>query len=160
MATFKVFDAEVLPLGEAAVIITTAWLDNESPGGEAFLILPEKDHPLVAHGIAFDAKSFADSSVTLDENFILNEALNQALIDLRIYIADFAQKRQIPLPLSGPAVVEHPWTHLIQLWLRGKHTKALQTIMKDSQAQELSEKLKVATNIPPIKVTTIGSVSK
>lgn len=156
MATFKVFDAEVLPFGEVAVIVTTAWFNAGGyPKAEAFLILPDEKHTVVANKLAFDAKTFEDSPLTLDENYMLDEALNQALIDLRLYIADFAQRKQIQLPFSTPPVVPHNWNHLAYLWARGKHAEALKTIKDKTEVIDLAEKIQVAMSISPVTVRAI-----
>ena len=65
MPQFKVYAAEIMPMGEVAVIITTAFANAGGyPRAESFLIVPDE---LCANSLAFDVKSFQDSPVELNE---------------------------------------------------------------------------------------------
>ncbi len=114
------YKVRITPFGPPAVVITTAF---KNPGGyykgESFSIFPEPHPGRVFTGIGFRQKTFEDSPITLTEEFMLDEALEQAKIDLTSYIQERYCGKEFPL-LTGDLRFEPVNAQfLVHLHIRG-----------------------------------------
>ena len=152
MPQFKVYAAEVARMGDVAVIITTAYTN---PGGypraEYFLIIPDEKCSVYANLFSFDVKSFEDSPIKLNEELMLDEALNQARIDLRLHLAKLSDPRGIVLSHKAPEVLEDNRNLLVHLWIRGQCAQRLVDVAKKTDFEPLRGFLKLIVNLPTIQ---------
>ena len=152
MPQFKVYAAEIMPMGEVAVIITTAVANAGGyPRAESFLIVPDEQCTLCANSLAFDVKSFQDSPVELNEEFMLQEALNQASIDLRLNLAKLSKAQGIAIPHASPTIAEDNRNLLVHIWIRGHCFEKLNEIMQKTEFAPLRDFLLPLTKLPAIR---------
>lgn len=88
----SIFSAKTSRFGELGIVIVTVFFN---PGGyslgESFLLIPDDKEPIFAKSLRFVVKSFPDFPIELNEDFMLEEALGQARINLANYIEDKAK---------------------------------------------------------------------
>jgi len=140
MPQYKVFAVE--PLGDATVpiIVTTAYTN---PGGyhngEYFVAIPDKECTFFAQRTRFSVKAFPPGGTVLDEDFVLREVLDQALLRLRTYVA----QRGITLPPAvrtfRPDILEDTKSLLVHRWIRGVCQDQLVRIAKTTAHEPLTE---------------------
>jgi len=151
MPKFNVYAGEIAGLGEVAVIITTAYTNAGGyPRAEYFLIIPDDKCTGYAHRLFFDVQSFQDSPIELNEQLMLAEALNQARIDLRLYLAKSVQGSGIALPHAGPAIIEDNSNLLVHLWLRGKCAERIVEVASKTDYPPLKDLLRAIAKLPTI----------
>ena len=81
MAAYKIYAAEISYLGPVGIVINTAYSNAGGyPRAESFVILP--DDTVFCHRLSFDVKSFPNTPIALDDDFMLEQALAQAKVDL------------------------------------------------------------------------------
>ncbi|QKS28111.1 MAG: hypothetical protein HT579_03615 [Candidatus Accumulibacter similis] len=95
----RFYRAQITPFGPSAVVITTAF---QNAGGyykgESFCIFPEPHPGRAFTEIKFDQKTFAESPIALTDEFMLEEALGQAKIDLALHIQEQYSGKEFLLP--------------------------------------------------------------
>jgi len=95
----RFYKAQITPFGPYAVVITTAF---QNAGGyykgESFCVFPEPHPGRAFTEIKFDQKTFAGSPIALTDEFMLEEALGQAKIDLALHIQDQYSGKEFLLP--------------------------------------------------------------
>lgn len=153
MPQFKVYAAEVMPVGDVAVIITTAFTNPDGyPRAESFLIIPDEECTLCMKSLSFEVKSFKNSPVELNEEFMLQEALNQALVELRLYVDRLSEKKGFGLPCARPEFIEDNQNLLVHLWVRGRCFERLDKIARKTQCEPLHELLnRIVSSLPQIR---------
>jgi hypothetical protein len=153
MPQFKVYVAEVMRTRDVAVIITNAFTN---PGGypraESFLIIPDDECTLYCKSLSFDVKSFKDSPIELNEEFMLQEALNHARIGLSLYLAKLSEEKNIPLPHAGPKITEDKHNLIVSLWVRNYCIESFKEIARKTEFEPLKEFLKIVFTHPCIKI--------
>lgn len=155
-ATFRVHLAAPLGLVETPFIVTTAYTNTAGlPRAEWFLVIPEVKGILFAQRNTLDHKTFPDSRVYFDEELLLNETLDQAVLRLRRYIRD-NMGDEAPMLLAPPTRVEPAdQTHLVKLWMRGSYCGSLSEIRAKSECPALTETLVWIHRLPMFATTDL-----
>lgn len=116
----KFYKAKFTAFGPPAVVITTAF--RNSGGyfkGESFCVFPAP-HPSRAFiEVKFDHKAFNDSLVDLTDEFMMEEALAQANIDLGLHVQDHYSGKELLLAPGGFRLEEVDILFLVHLRVRG-----------------------------------------
>lgn len=139
---FRVHLADPLGSVDTPFIVTTAYTTAAGlPRAEWFLVVAEGKGTLFAQRNTLDHKIFPDSHVKLDEELLLNEMLDQAMLRLRRYI--FENKgRLAPLLLATQIEVQpSDHNHLVKLWMRGSYCGCLSEIRAKSECTALIDTL-------------------
>lgn len=148
--SYKIYAAEVQRLGPPAVIITTAF---ENAGGyhraECFLVVPGESSLISAIQLKFPVKSFEGTPVTLDQEFMHEEALNQAKIDLCSYLENRYKESPELIPPGAPNVTESSLGLLMHTWVRG-NGQALTEILGRTEVESLRDAIHPILNAPQI----------
>ncbi len=104
--------------------------------------------------LSFDVKTFNDSPVELNEDFMLEQALGQAKIDLANYIEEKAKSLggiSDIAELIRPADV----TFLSHLWVRGA-CKHLIAVYQQTECDVLRAAPRTLLNLPKISKRDLG----
>lgn len=116
---YKIYAAEIKRMAPPAIIIISAFKNYAGfPRAESFLVVPGQTEIVSANKISFDIKSFDNSPVVLDDDFMLEEALTQAKIDLASYLEGHYDGAPHMIPLGGPEVRESDMKLLVHAWVR------------------------------------------
>ena len=71
MAKYQIFSAKTSRFGELSIVIVTAFFNPGGyPLGESFLLVPDDKEPIFAKSLRFVVKSFPDSPIELNEDFM------------------------------------------------------------------------------------------
>lgn len=111
----RVYAAKITQFGPPAVVFVTAY---KNAGGyhkaESFCAFPKPHDEQAFFRLRFDDKSFKDSPVELNDEFMLEEALAQARIDIGLHIekhytekASLLPPGELQLQEVGPAFIAH-----------------------------------------------------
>lgn len=129
---FRIHQADPLGLVDTPLIITAAYATAGKPISEWFLIVPEGKGMVFAQRNKLDQTSFPNGPMPLDEDLLLNEALDQARLRLRRYILE-NKGHFAPLLLARPVDVQAAAPQkLAQLWMRGSYCGCLSEIRAKS----------------------------
>jgi hypothetical protein len=151
MPKYQIFSAKTSRFSEVGVVIVTAFFNaGEYPRGESFLLIPDEKGTLFAKSLRFVVKSFNDSPVELNEEFMLVEALGQARIDLAAYI----EKEATSLDEIGISELIKPADVklLVHLWVRGV-CKHLVDVYRQTECDPLREFLRPILELPKISIS-------
>lgn len=150
MPQFKIYAAEITQLGPAGVAIIAAFAN---PGGypraESFLLIPD-EKTIFSQLLQFDVKSFKDSPVELTEDFMLGEALQQAKIDLGLYLQQCHHAGGYPPPPNSPNILPDTINLLVHVWIRGT-CPHLGEVYNKSEYEPLRDAIRPILNLPVIK---------
>ncbi len=156
MPQYKVYAVE--PLGEASVpiVVTTAYANAGGyPRGEYFVAIPDKECTFFAQRTKFSTTAFPAGGVALNEELILREVLDQALLYLRTYIA----KRGITLPPAAhafrPEVREDNNNLFVHRWIRGACPDQLVRIAKTTEHQPLYDFIRWVARLDKVDYTDL-----
>lgn len=120
MTVHKIYKAQITAFGPSAVVITTAF---QNAGGyykgESFCVFPEPHTDRAFTEIKFDQKTFVGSPVQLTDEFMLEEALGQAKIDLALHLQDRYSMNEFLLPPGDLGLELVDIQFLVHLWVRG-----------------------------------------
>jgi hypothetical protein len=139
---FRIHLAAPLGFVDTPFIVTSAYTTAAGlPRAEWFLVVPEGKGLLFAQRNKLDYETFPDSRVKIDEELLLEEALDQARLRLRRYVlenkGDFA-----PLLLATQIEVQPgDHNHLVKLWMRGSYCGCLSEIRAKSECTALTDTL-------------------
>lgn len=129
---FRIHLADPLGLVDTPFIVTATYTTADMPRSEWFLVVPEGKGLVFAQRNKLDQPHFPNGPMLLDEELLLNEALNQAKLRLRRYIqenkghfAPLLLAKQLEVQPAGPH-------HLAQLWMRGAYCGCLSEIRAKS----------------------------
>jgi len=150
MAKYQIFSAKTSRFGELSIVIVTAFFNPGGyPLGESFLLVPDDKEPIFAKSLRFVVKSFPDSPIELNEDFMLEEALGQARINLANYIEDKAKSLgEIDISeLIKPADVKL----LVHLSVTGA-CKHLVEVYRQTECEPLREFLRPILELPNISI--------
>lgn len=142
LPSFRIHLAAPLGFVDTPFIVTSAYTTTAGlPRAEWFLVVPEDKGLLFAQRNKLDYETFPDSRVKIDEELLLEEALDQARLRLRRYVlenkGDFA-----PLLLATQIEVQpSDHNHLVKLWMRGSYCGCLSEIRAKSRCTALTDTL-------------------
>ena len=147
MPGYKIYAVELDRFGTPGVIITTAF---KNAGGyskaEAFFIVPGEDEVRDSIRLRFDQKSFGDSPVELNDDFMFEEALAKAKYWVGFYLDDLA--RQKPHRVSNRVNhAESDINILVRLRVRGQGESLFQ-VYRFTECDSLKGDLRPVLNLP------------
>jgi hypothetical protein len=140
--TFRVHLAGPLGLVDTPFIVTTAYTTAaDLPRAEWFLVVPDGKGMLFAQRNVLDYKTFPEHRVDFDEELLLNEVLDQAMLRLRRYILENKGSFAPLLLATQSAAQPADHNHLVKLWMRGSYCGCLSEIRAKSECQALIDTL-------------------
>lgn len=146
----RFYKAQITPFGPYAVVITTAF---QNAGGyykgESFCVFPEPHPGRVFTEIKFDQKTFVGSPISLTDEFILEETLGQASIDLGQHIQDQYLRREFLLPPGEIRLEPIDIRFLVHLRVRGAG-EFLCDIQSKTNCDDLREVLEPISKLPTL----------
>ncbi len=140
--TYRIHLASSLGLVDTPFIVTSVYATPAGlPRAEWFLVIPEGKGVLFSQRNKLDLNSFPDNRMAFDEEWLLNDALDQARLRLRRYILEnkgnFAQ-----ILLANPFEIQPgDDNHLVRLWMHGSYCGCLSEIRAKSGCEPLVETL-------------------
>jgi hypothetical protein len=141
-STFRIHLADPLGLVDVPFIVTSAYTNAAGrPRAEWFLVVPENKGILFSQRNKLDLDTFPENRIKFDEEFMLSEALDQALLRLRRYILE-NKGSDAPLLLAtatGAQPCDHH--HLAKLWMRGSCCGCLSEMRAKSECAALIDML-------------------
>lgn len=147
--TFRVFLTDPHGLIGTPFIVTTAYASATGmPRSEWFLVVPEDKGLLFSQRSRLELNTFPESKVRMDEELLLNEALDQAVLRLRHFIRekhDVSALLLLARP-TGLRFADH--NHLVKLWMRGSCCGCLSEIRAKSECTALTETLEWVFGLP------------
>ncbi|WP_323847443.1 hypothetical protein [Microbulbifer magnicolonia] len=152
---YKIYAAEIKRVGQPGIIITTAYKNAGGyPRAESFFIVPQQDAHNKFNKLTFDVQSFESSPVTLDEEFMLKEALNQAQIDLALFIETYYEKCPQLIPPNVPNTTESNINLLVHTWVRGAGD-SLKDVYQKTEYEPLREALRPIIPLPTMERSSL-----
>lgn len=97
----KIYSAQITQFGPPAVVVVTSF--KNAAGyfkAESFCALPPPHAEQAFNALQFEQKSFEGSPVDLNDEFMLEEALAQARIDIAIHIEKHYSGKPFLIPLG------------------------------------------------------------
>ncbi len=151
--SFRVHLADPLGYVDTPFIVTTAYTSPKGfPRAEWFLVIPEDKGLLIAQRNKLDQTDFAEARVEFNEELLLNEALDQAVLRLRSHVLQHKAKVS-PLLLAAHIKVQaSDHHHLVKLWMRGSYCGCLSEIRAKSECSTLKETLVWIHGLPMLAV--------
>ena len=144
--TIERFDTVVLPF-----VVTTVFSNPGGyPKGEWFLAIPDEASTFIGGQVNFDKRSFEESPIKLDEEFVLDEVLGQAENAYRQYVFDKYRDIALLNTMSVPKPIEAERKLLVHYWLRNKCLDQLQAIKRHTQCVPLQEYLEQVVDLEPL----------
>jgi len=148
MSEFQVYTTYIPSWPDRVTVITTAFFN---PGGypkcEYFIILPGEEGRWFGCVISFNRASFENCPIKLDEEFMHEEALQQATQWLNIHQNERQQKNpQYPL-VTLQLVKEDPEKCLFSLWVRGLCEEQILKISDKTSSPKLQDFIYAITPI-------------
>jgi hypothetical protein len=148
---YQIFSAKTSRFSEVGVVIVTAFFN---PGGypiaESFVLIPGDKGTMFANRLRFDVTSFNDSPVELNEDFMLEEALGQARIDLAAHIEKEAKSlNEIDI---SELIKRADVKLLFHLWVRGV-CNHLAEVYRQTECESLRELLRPILQLPKISIS-------
>jgi hypothetical protein len=155
---YKVYLAEPLGFSDSPFIITTAYTNAGGyPMGEWFLVVPkflgdqEGDCNLFARRVLLRQTSVPVGPATFNEEFLLNELLNQAKGRLRTYIFETKGREALPLLAKRPEVIESNANLFVNFRLNRTFGSCLDDIMNETKCEPLAETLELVLQWPEFR---------
>jgi len=146
----RFYRAEITPFGPYAVVITTAFQnDGGYYKGESFCIFPEPHPGRAFTEIKFDQKTFAESPIALTDEFMLEEALGQAKIDLALHIQEHYSGKEFLLPPGELRLEQVDVQFLVHLRVRGTG-EFLRDIQNKTKCNDLQKVLEPLFKLPTL----------
>lgn len=150
MSQYKVYAADLNIYGTVGVVITSAY---QNAGGyhkaESFVLIPGNDGALFPRKLSFEVKSFEGSPIELNEELMLEAALEHAKIDLASYLESQDKEGGLMGLLEAPKLLEDNKNLLVHIWLRGRANQ-LNEVYKKTECDELKEYIGVILKLPII----------
>lgn len=146
----RFYRAQMTSFGPSAVVITTAF---QNAGGyykgESFCIFPEPHPGRAFTEIKFDQKTFAESPIALTDEFMLEEALGQAKIDLALHIQEHYSGKEFLLPPGELRLEQVDVQFLVHLRVRGAG-EFLCDIQNKTKCDDLQKVLEPLFKLPTL----------
>jgi len=147
---YKIYTAQITRFGPAAIVITTAYTNA---GGyfkaESFSVFPQPHSANVFQALRFDKKSFDESPIELNEEFMFNEALAQARIDIGLHIEKYYSEKYFLIPTGELNLNESNISLLIHMQVR-QSAEFLIAIKEKTDCESLREVIGAILALPPI----------
>lgn len=132
-------------------VITTAYANAGGyPKAEWFLVIPDENKSIFCQVTRFNARSFQDSPIVLDEAFMLQEVYQQAELKLRQYVFEKYQARGLLEFFGTPYFIEAEAKALVHYWLRGECQDQLVRILQHTECEPLRSYLDSIVGLEPI----------
>ncbi|MGA7181306.1 MAG: hypothetical protein WBX11_17210 [Thiobacillaceae bacterium] len=156
--SFRIHRAYAVGFPDIPFIITTAYTNDLGyPTGEWFLVVPEGEGVLFAQRTKLEHKAFPYGPVSFDEEFLLNEVLDQARLRLGRYIFEtkgdgalfWLSKRVHLLPSNQ--------NHLVSLWMRDSYCGCLSEIRARTDCIPLAETLGWIHSLPKLTIDELNA---
>ena len=152
---YRVYSAQVIRFGEPAVVITTSFRKSGKFYGEMFCIFLGANLKMESKIINFGWWPSDGVSFALTEEFMLEEALEQARVSLKRHIKNQCLGKEI-LMSSGELGLDLVDTmFLVRLWVRGSG-EFLLDIQNKTRCDCLLEELEPIFKPPKLTCTEIG----
>lgn len=152
----KIFKVQITAFGPEVIVIVTAF---QNAGGyfkaESFCVFPEPHPGHAFTEIRFDYKSFSGSPVELTNEFMLEEALGQAKIDIAQHLESQYSGREFMAPLGDLRLIEAGIELLVHRCVRGTGD-FLCDIQNRTNCEDLRADLEPLFKLPTLKTTKIG----
>jgi hypothetical protein len=152
----KFYKAQITAFGSPAAVITTAF---QNAGGyykgESFCVFPEPHPGRAFTEIKFDQKAYPGSPIDLSDEFMLDEALGQAKIDLALHLQDQYSGKEFLLPPGELRLDEVDIQFLVHLRVRG-HGEFLSEIQNKTKCDDLRQVLEPLFKLPTLTRNKIG----
>ncbi|MDD5058936.1 MAG: hypothetical protein PHQ60_13785 [Sideroxydans sp.] len=151
--SFRVHLADPLGYIDTPFIVTTAYTSAKGfPRAEWFLVIPEDKGLLIGQRNKLDQADFAEERVEFNEELLLNEALDQAILCLRSHTMERKAKLSPLLLASHIGVKLSDHHHLVKLWMRGSYCGSLSEIRAKTECTPLKETLVWIHGLPMLSV--------
>jgi hypothetical protein len=152
--SYRFYSAQVSKIGSRTIIVTSAFANAGGyPRAECFIVIPGRDVVTMFYRLSFDVLSFESSPVNLDEEFMFEQALSQAEIDLSTYIEQRYSKYPQLAP-EHPEIKQTDLRFLVSSWVNGLGS-ALHDVYDKTEHDELRNALKPLLGLPAIDVKKI-----
>lgn len=152
----KFYKAQITAFGPPAVVITTAF---QNAGGyykgESFCVFPEPHTGRAFTEIKFDHKTYPGSPIDLSDEFMLEEALGQAKIDLALHLQDQYSRKEFLLPPGELRLEEVDIQFLVHLRVRGAG-EFLWEIQNKTNCDDLRQVLEPLFKLPTLTRNKMG----
>lgn len=147
---FKIYRANVRVSVEPIVVIVSSFKNHGGYfKGESFCVFSKPDLGHVFTEIKFDQKSFEDSPIELTEEFMLEEAIGQAKIDIAQKLESQSQANGHTLQVSEIVLSDVGIAFLVHLSVRGS-VSFLYSVIQKTSCNELREALSPLLNLPKL----------
>ena len=154
--TFRVHLADPLGSIDTPFIVTAAYTTAAGlPRSEWFLVVPEDKGILFAQRNKLDHNTFPDNRVKFDEDLLLDEALDQAMLRLRRYILENRESFAPLLLAKQTEARPSDHNHLVKLWMRGSYCGCLSEIRAKSECEPLIETLVWIHGLPMLSMNDL-----
>jgi hypothetical protein len=152
---FRIHLADPLGFTDCPLILTAVYPAKNGLGAEWFLIIPEGKGSLLSQSSRLEHLPPPDSRLHIDEQLLLDEALDQARVRLRRYVLE-NKGTSAPLLLATPTAM-HPADHhyLVRLWMRGAYCGCLSEIRAKTHCPALADNLAWIHSLPML---TLGEL--
>ena len=151
----KIFKVQITAFGPEVIVIVTAL---QNAGGyfkaESFCVFPEPHPGHAFTEIRFDQKSFSGSPVELTNEFMLEEALGQAKIDIAQHLESHYSGKELMAPLGDLRLKEAGIELLVHRFVRGTGD-FLWDIQNRTNCEDLRSALEPLLKLPTLKTTKI-----
>lgn len=146
----KIYKAQITRFGDPIVVIVTAF---QNSGGyykaESFCAFPPPHEGKAFNALRFEPKSFADSPIELNEEFMLEEALGQVRIDIAQHIEKNYSGREFLLSPGDLNIQDVDIGFLAHLHVR-QSAGFLWDIQNKTDCADLRQTLEPIFNLPTI----------
>ena len=141
-SAFRVHLADPLGLVDTPFIVTTAYTTATGlPRAEWFLVVPKGKGLLFSQRNKLDHLTFPDARVKFDDELLLGDALDQAILRLRRYISENKGGDAALLLAKSTKVHASDVNHLVKLWMRGSCCGCLSEMRAKSECAALIDAL-------------------
>lgn len=156
--SFRVHLADPLGFTDTPFIITTVYTSVLGyPEGEWFLVIPSGKGLLFAQRTKLDYKTFPEGPVSFDEEFLLNELLDQAKLRLRKYSFETKGDDALSLLSKRLDVLPSNQNLLVNLWMRATYSECLSDIQTKTECVPLAIFLGWVRRLPTLSSNDLYS---
>lgn len=152
---YRVYSAQVTRFGKPAVVITTSFRKSGKFYGEMFCIFLDANIKMESKIINFGWRPSDGASVALTEEFMLEEALEQARVCLKRHIENQCLGKEILLSSGELGFDLVDIMFLVRLWVRGSG-EFLLGIQNKTRCDGLREELEPIFKLPKLICKEIG----
>ena len=150
---YQIYLADTLGLSDNPFIVTTAYTNvGGYPKGEWFLVVPEGMGKLFAQRTRLEYTAFPEGPVVFDEEFLLNDLLEQAKLKLRAYIFETNSEKKLGLLSKRLDVLPSNHNLFVNFWLHGSYRECLAEIQQKTECGPLADFLAWVLELPALSV--------